>query len=112
LEHSLLGAKVPRSKSLHFEYSLLGSEYSAERKLQESESSLCGLFAPRNESAEERKVEILSVGLCSFNCVKKYVFKHCMHTGILPSLRHCCMSGYNRRAIGYTDGSDVCTSMF
>ena len=40
---SSTGAKVPRS------------ECSTERKLHGSESSLCGLFAPGNESAEERK---------------------------------------------------------
>ena len=31
------------------------SECSMERKFHGSESSLCGLFAPGNESAEERK---------------------------------------------------------
>ena len=40
---SSTGAKVPRS------------ECSTERKFHGSESSLCGLFAPGNESAEERK---------------------------------------------------------
>ena len=37
------GAKVPRS------------ECSTERKFHGSESSLCGIFAPGNKSAEERK---------------------------------------------------------
>jgi len=41
---SSTGARVPRS------------ECSTERKFHGNESSICGLFAPENESAEERKV--------------------------------------------------------
>ena len=41
------GAKVPRS------------ECSTERKFHGNESSICGLFAPGNESAEERKIRHL-----------------------------------------------------
>jgi len=40
------------------DFSLPGSEYSTEREFHGSESSLYGLFAPGNESAEERKVQI------------------------------------------------------
>ena len=40
------------------DFSFPGSECSTERKFHGSESSLCGLFAPGNESAEERKVQI------------------------------------------------------
>ena len=43
------GTKVPQERKFH------RSECSTERKLHGSESSLCGLFAPGNESAEERK---------------------------------------------------------
>jgi len=39
-------------------FSLHGSEFSRERKFHGNESSICGLFAPGNESAEERKVQI------------------------------------------------------
>ena len=40
------------------DFSLPGSEYSTERKFHGSESSLYGLFAPGNESAEERKGQL------------------------------------------------------
>jgi len=40
------------------DFSLPGSECSTERKFHGSESSLYGLFAPRNESAEERKGQL------------------------------------------------------
>ena len=40
------------------DFSLPESECSSERKFHVSESSLCGLFAPGNESAEEREVQI------------------------------------------------------
>jgi len=40
------------------DFSLPGSECSTERKFHGSESSLCGLFAPGNESAEERKGQL------------------------------------------------------
>jgi len=40
------------------DFSLNGSECSMERKFQGSESSLYGLFAPGNESAEEQKGQI------------------------------------------------------
>ena len=39
-------------------FSLPGSECSTERKFHGSESSLYGLFAPGNESAEERKGQL------------------------------------------------------
>jgi len=42
------------------DFSLPGSECSTERKFHGSESSLYGLFAPGNESAEERKGQLLS----------------------------------------------------
>ena len=45
------------------EFSLPGSECSTERKFHGSESSLYGLFAPGNESAEERKGQILVYSL-------------------------------------------------
>jgi len=40
------------------DFSLPGSECSTERKFHGSESSLYGLFAPGNESAEERKGQL------------------------------------------------------
>ena len=40
------------------DFSLSGSECSTERKFHGSESSLYGLFAPGNESAEERKGQL------------------------------------------------------
>jgi len=40
------------------DFSLPGSECSTERKFHGSKSSLYGLFAPGNESAEERKGQI------------------------------------------------------
>ena len=40
------------------DFSLPGSECSMERKFHGSESSLYGLFAPGNESAEERKGQL------------------------------------------------------
>ena len=40
------------------DFSLHGSECSRERKFHGNESSICGLFAPGNESAEERKIQI------------------------------------------------------
>ena len=40
------------------DFSFPGSECSTERKFHGSESSLYGLFAPGNESAEERKGQL------------------------------------------------------
>ena len=40
------------------DFSLHGSECSRERKFHGNESSICGLFAPGNECAEKRKVQI------------------------------------------------------
>ena len=40
------------------DFSLPGSECFTERKFHGSESSLYGLFAPGNESAEERKGQL------------------------------------------------------
>jgi len=40
------------------DFSLPGSECSTERKFHRNESSLYGLFAPGNESAEERKGQL------------------------------------------------------
>ena len=40
------------------DFSLPGSECSTERKFHGSESSLYGLFAPGNESAEEQKGQL------------------------------------------------------
>jgi len=60
LEHSLprnkssIAAKVPRS------------ECSTEQKFHRNESSLCGLFAPGNESAGERKVQITASWQCGY----------------------------------------------
>jgi len=59
------------------DFSLPGSECSTERKFHGSESSLYGLFAPGNESAEERKGQLpftfgcvhLTVAVYSFVCV-------------------------------------------
>ena len=82
------GAKVPQERKLKgtklfverkfqgcessmerkfLDFSLPGSECSTERKFHGSESSLYGLFAPGNESAEERKGQIpfFSVSLLS-----------------------------------------------
>jgi len=68
LEHSLLrsessrDAKVPWNESSWTFRSpgtnVPGNECSTERKFHGSESSLYGLFAPGNESAEERKGQI------------------------------------------------------
>ena len=62
------GAKVPRERKFHGtkvlgtfapeERKFHGSESSMERKFHGSESSLYGLFAPGNESAEERKGQL------------------------------------------------------
>jgi len=71
------GTKVPRERMFH-RTKVLGtfapeerkfhrSESSMERKFHGSESSLYGLFAPGNESAEERK------GLESWPVVAMYV---------------------------------------
>ena len=59
------GTKVPQKQMFHGtkvlgtfateERKFHRSESSKERKFHGSESSLCGLFAPWNESAEERK---------------------------------------------------------
>ena len=61
----VLGTFAPEERKFHrsessmerkfLDFTLPGSECSTERKFQGSESSLCGLFAPGNESAEERK---------------------------------------------------------
>jgi len=42
------------------DFSLPGNECSMERKFHRTESSLYGLFAPENESAEEQKGQIPS----------------------------------------------------
>ena len=60
---SSTGAKVPRS------------ECSMERKFYESKSSLWGLFAPGNESAEERK------GLESFGQVYSHILPIALRIG-------------------------------
>jgi len=83
------GAKVPRVRKFHgtkvlrafapeerkfhrsessmerkfLDFSLPGSACSTERKIHGSESSLYGLFAPGNESAEERKGQLPLVTL-------------------------------------------------
>ena len=44
------------------DFSLPGSKCSTERKFHGSESSLYGLFAPGNESAEERKGQLPGSG--------------------------------------------------
>ena len=48
------GTNVPRERMFHGT-KVLGTFAPEERKFHGSESSLHGLFAPRNESAEERK---------------------------------------------------------
>ena len=48
------GTKVPRERMFH-RTKVLGTFAPEERKFHGSESSLYGLFAPGNESAEERK---------------------------------------------------------
>ena len=64
----VLGTFAPQERKFHgsessmerkfLDFSLLGSECSMERKFHGSESSLYGLFAPWNESAEERKGQL------------------------------------------------------
>jgi len=64
----VLGTFAPEERKFHgsessmerkfLDFSLLGSECSMERKFHGSESSLYGLFAPWNESAEERKGQL------------------------------------------------------
>jgi len=65
---NVLGTFAPEERKFHgsdssmerkfLDFSLLASECFTERKFHRSESSLCGLFAPGNESADERKVQI------------------------------------------------------
>ena len=61
------------------DFSLPGSECSTELKFHASESSLYGLFAPGNESAEERKGQITSkyglVNSDSFNILSCVVVR-------------------------------------
>ena len=64
----VLGTFTPEERKFHgcersmeqkfLDFLLYGSECSRERKFHRSESSICGLFALWNESAEERKVQI------------------------------------------------------
>jgi len=64
----VLGTFAPEERKFHrsessmerkfLDFSLPGSECSTERKFHGSESSLYGLFAPGNESAEERKGQL------------------------------------------------------
>jgi len=63
-------AKVPRVRKF-LDFSLHWGECFRERKFHGNESSICGLFAPGNESAEERKVQIPKNGHCS---ACQYVF--------------------------------------
>jgi len=51
------GAKVPRERKFHGT-KVLGTFAPEEQKFHGSESSLYGLFAPWNESAEERKGQL------------------------------------------------------
>ena len=68
-ERMFHGTKVPRERKFSLwsfrsmerkflDFSLPGSECSTERKFHGRESSLYGLFAPGNESAEERKGQL------------------------------------------------------
>jgi len=66
----VLGTFAPEERKFHrsessmerkfLDFSPPGSECSTERKFHGSESSLYGLFAPGNESAEERKCHLPS----------------------------------------------------
>ena len=74
-----MGAKVPRSESYW-------SSIPWERKFPGSESSLCGLFTPRNENAPEQKVHffISSFTFQFVNFASSYV-----HSDMRYSYRNC-----------------------
>ena len=57
-----MGAKFPGNESSmerkFLDFSIHGNVCSRERQFHGNKNSICGLFAPGNESAEERKVQI------------------------------------------------------
>jgi len=63
------------------DFSLPGANVltSMERKFHRSESSLCGFFASRNESAEEQKVQMLGLlaGCCTVVGAQWFVIGTC-----------------------------------
>ena len=74
----VLGTFAPDERKFHgtkvLGLSFLGNECSTERKFHGSESSLYGLFARGNKSAEERKGQIPESVLCNFCTIPVYIF--------------------------------------
>jgi len=69
----VLGTFTPEERKFH------RSECSTERKVQGSESSLCGLFAPKSESAEERKSRYMDSRKLPAIATKIYIMPSYIH---------------------------------
>ena len=92
------GAKVPLERKFHGT-KVLGTFAPEERKFHGSESSLYGLFAPGNESAEERKGQLPNYRLTI--CSERYSNTRRVRCRTVSSKKVFCHWGYRLLSGGF-----------
>jgi len=105
----VLGTFAPEERKFHgsessmerkfLDFSLPGSECSMERKFHGSESALYGLFAPGNESAEERKGQLPNYRLTI--CSERYSNTRRVRCRTVSSKKVFCHWGYRLLSGGF-----------